>query len=498
MALLNLVENGISRRCTASDGENLLAVLRREGVSVAAPCGGRGNCGKCTVRVNGTEQRACRTCVSGEVTVEVPSLSGGSIAGAEPIPVPVQKTAGGKCRVAVDLGTTTIAVCCLTADGTEETLGEWNALSAYGTDVLSRISYCEEHPQGLEECSSVLRAQVLRMVRELCGAPPPEKILLAGNTVMQHLFAGLSPSSIARAPFRPECDFTLPLEDRLGGADVRYAPCVSGYIGGDIVSGLLASGAAREKELCLFLDVGTNGEMALGSAGGFLCCSVACGPAFEGAGIACGMPGLPGAIDRVDFNGEAFSFSTVAGAPPRGICGSGLLSLLAALRKAGILTEDGWLRPPEETGNDFNGCLVRGTDGSGVFCLSENVFLTVQDVRSLQLAKGAVAAGIAILLEKSGRSCREIRKVYLAGGFGSHLNPADAGDVGMLPAMLQPCVEPVGNASLNGAKLALQKEAAFRGLHQIRQHCRALELAGSARFQQLFLENLALKEQHLP
>ena len=195
-------------------------------------------------------------------------------------------------------------------------------------------------------------------------------------------------------------------------------------------------GCLKRKGKYLFLDVGTNGEMALGGKDGFVCCAVASGPAFEGAGIACGMAGVDGAVSHVRFESGALRFDVIGGGEAKGLCGSGLVDLAALLCREGIITASGLLLPPEEAPENWAAYLREDEDGNGIFFLTPSVYLTARDVRQLQLAKAAVAAGIRVLLKKSGTKMEEIGGLYLAGGFGSFLDPKSAADIGMLPREL--------------------------------------------------------------
>ena len=293
-----------------AEEKTLLEVLRGAGYSLPAACGGRGRCGKCRVRINGVPRLACRVHPADGDEIELPETGAGAILTQSAAPPRVQPGRTG-CAAAVDLGTTTVAVrlydradgCALGTDAA------WNAQAAYGADVISRIQYTLERADGLRELSERIRAQVWALIRGLLkkagrGKGDLREVVLAGNTAMQLLFTGHSVRGLAAAPFLPETLFRGDAEDALEGIPLRLVPCIAGYVGGDITAGLLASGLAGRPGRVLFLDAGTNGEMALGGRGGFLCCSVAAGPAFEGAGIACGMPGLPGAVSHVVWRGR--------------------------------------------------------------------------------------------------------------------------------------------------------------------------------------------------
>ena len=473
---------------TAEKEQNLLELLRAEGHAPAAPCGGRGLCGKCRVllrRDGRTEEvLACRTAVQGPFAVALPE-EGGDLSwneGAAPARAAEAESRAG-CGAAADLGTTTVALSLFDLESglCLGRVSEWNAQKSFGADVLSRIQACREQG-GPAPLTEAIRAQLLRMLRELCrscGRAMDEvrEIVLAGNTVMQHLFAGLSPDSIAVPPFTPLSLFDGPgPHSELDGIPVFLSPCVAGYVGGDITAGLLAAELDRRDETALFIDVGTNGEMVLRHKGRFTACAVASGPAFEGAGISCGMPAAFGAVHAAKLTEGALSFRVLGGGEARGLCGSGLLDLAACLLDRGDLDERGRLKKEAE--------------GKAVFRLTEQVQLTQKDVRQLQLAKAAVAAGIRLLLQENGLRPEELDALYLAGGFGSRLNPASAIRIGMLPAELRDRILPLSGACLSGAEQVLLAPAKRAALLSLKEKCRYLELSGTAAFNQCFIEEM--------
>ena len=470
---------------TAETGERLLDVLRRAEMNVTAPCGGLGRCGKCRATVNGEEVLACQYRLREDAEITVRELRGGVVLGGG------TNTAGSGTRLgaALDLGTTTLALALYDLD-TGVCVGRrtaWNAQAAYGADVITRAQYCMEHPAGTANLQSVIHSQLDEILRALgTSLQDIEALFVAGNTIMQHLFAGLDPSPIAVAPFKPRTLF----ED-----SEHFAPCAAGYVGGDITAGLLASGLFEKEGKYLFLDVGTNGEMALGGNRGFTCCAVASGPAFEGAGIVCGMAGVDGAVSRVGLRDGKLFYEVIGGGEAKGLCGSGLVDLAALLCREGIVTASGLLLPPDEAPDQWAAYLKEDEDGNGVFFLTPSVYLTARDIRQLQLAKAAVAAGIRILLKKSGTDLSEIQGLYLAGGFGSFLDPHSAADIGMLPKELTEKTTVLGNASLAGASMALTDEGARARLRDIQRACRYIELSGDRDFNEEYPEQMFFYEE---
>ena len=500
MSSIHIEQNGVTRTLSVPADETLLSALRRAGYSIPAACGGKGRCGKCRVPVNGVPRLACRVYPADGDTVTLPESAGGAILTRTLPPSACQPGRTG-CAAAVDLGTTTVVARLYDlASGAElATESGWNAQAPYGADVISRIQYTLEQPDGLQELSQRSREQVWALIERTlvrCGrdADTLREITLVGNTVMQHLFAGYSVRGIAAAPFRPETLFAAPGDETLHGVPVHFAPCVAGYVGGDITAGLLAAGLAELPGENLFLDIGTNGEMALGGRGGFVCCAVASGPAFEGAGITCGMPGVDGAISRVRYD-RGFLYDVIGGGgEPKGLCGSGLLDLTAVLLRLGVIAPGGRLLPPEDAPMPLRRYLTRDDDGNGRFHLTTEVSLTAADVRNLQLAKAAVAAGIRVLLQQRGLTPEQLDGVYLAGGFGSYLDPESAVAIGMLPRACAGKLRTLGNTALAGAAVLTLDGAQWQRIRTISRACSYLELSGRADFAAAFTENLSFPQ----
>ena len=512
MSRVLVIQGGTQQTLHAAENEILLDVLRRNELSVSAPCGGNGTCGKCLVTIEDTDGNrsqvlSCQFPVCDDLRVILEEQSGGAICTdsvGHPLTISTGRSGYG---AAVDLGTTTVALKLFDlSDGREVgSTGAWNRQAPYGADVITRAQYCMEHPDGLTRLSNLIRTQIRMLLEDACRITSIDicdvkEIYLAGNTIMEHLLFGLSPTSIAVSPFTPLSLFDEGRTLELDHIPVFPAPCVAGYVGGDITAGLLACGLANKPGRALFLDIGTNGEMALRTPEGFLCCAVASGPAFEGAGISCGMTSTPGAISAVRWDGSAPALTVIGGGTPKGICGSGLLDLLAMLLELGIVDESGYLQPPDELDENFAPWLEEDEDGNGIFYLTHDrsISFTARDVRAIQLAKAAVAAGISVLLEASGLTLNDIDTLYLAGGFGSHLNPDSAVAIGMLPEALRNKIVPVGNAALTGASMALLDPANRTALLDIQRSCTYLELSGHAGFNRLFPEHMTFDKEDSP
>ncbi len=477
---------------------SLTEILRKNGIFIRSDCGGKGTCGQCKVSVTAGGKTdihpACTYVPETDITVLLPKEQAADI---QMTALPNDMIENAVYGIAVDLGTTTIGLNLydLTTGRRLGTRTEANRQAAFGADVITRADYTMKHPEGLMQPSALAHDQIKAMTRALLQAlrlpdQPPAFTAIAGNTIMQHLYAGLDPRSIVLAPYRPDHFFDTGCSDHL-----RLAPCISGYVGGDITAGLCSSGMYLNEKPSLLIDIGTNGEMAIGCQKGITCCSVATGPAFEGAQIQCGMTAITGAIRHVTWNGASLDFDIIGTHIPSGICGSGLIDLLAILLDLEIIDETGWLMPPEEIDDlppYFEDHLEEDEDGNGILYLTEDhhLYLCAADIRKLQLAKSAVAAGIEILMETTGLCAGDLEHLYIAGSFGEHLTIASAVSIGMIPVALSEKILCIGNSSLAGASMLLLEEDAYSRMLSIKKLCNYVELSGNKAFADRFIEHM--------
>lgn len=413
---------------------------------------------------------------------------------------------------AVDIGTTTLVgyLVNLKSGEVEETISELNGQISYGADVLSRISYGKEDTDGNETLHKKLVFQLSNMLKTIVEGKGISKeavcnMSFAGNTTMMHFLMGLNPYRISVAPFTPVV--TSSLICMAGELGITYhpqcpaylLPSVSGYVGADIVAGMLVCSLLDQNKVQLLIDIGTNGEMALSKNGDILCCSVAAGPAFEGAGIRCGVGGIEGAIDIVSFKNDLLKIHTLSDKKPIGLCGSGLIDVISTMVTNGIIDEGGRFTEPDEWSPQAV-CLsnrVQTLDGEKVFMITdqnvvngEAIFLCQQDIREVQLAKAAVHAGITTLLENQGVNFEQVDVVWLAGGFGNKLNKESALNIGLLPKELASKIQFAGNTSGIGAVMALLSKECRDECNIIRNKARYLELSGLPGFNDTFIDSI--------
>ena len=410
----------------------------------------------------------------------------------------MRKQAGRRCLAAFDIGTTTIAGYLLDSEDGRMLAVEsrMNPQAQYGADVIMRANYALEH--GTDVLSRCIREAVNEMLGVLAGDAGISRedifqVCIVGNTCMHHLFLGISPASLVHAPYTPAVSERLVLNAGDYGLDVQrkaeliMLPDIAGYVGADTCGCLLALRQDQKDEISLMIDIGTNGEMVLGNRNRLVTCSTAAGPAFEGAKIECGMRGAAGAVDHVKYENGKWDYTTVGNQPAVGLCGSGLIDLVAGLLDAGMLDE--------------NGALSSGQEKQGVFMLvppeqagnERGVYLTQKDIGEVQLAKAAIAAGIQMLMKRLGITEEEICSVYIAGAFGNYMDPVSAGKIGLLPAALVKKVKPVGNAAGEGAKIALVNEREMLEMDELVGKIDFVELAASGDFQDYFIDELGFE-----
>jgi uncharacterized 2Fe-2S/4Fe-4S cluster protein (DUF4445 family) len=410
--------------------------------------------------------------------------------------------------IAFDIGTTTV-VGYLMDLGSGRELGVVSALNPqtkYGADVITRNAFASQKEHGLETLRDAIVEQLNLLIGEAVEKAGVTReqvytVSVVGNTTMHHLFLGISPKYLALAPYVPVIAAPLTVPAQEAGIAINAAgrvcvlPNIAGFVGADTVGVILATDLDWSESVKLAIDIGTNGEIVLGSRDRLVACSAAAGPAFEGSQISCGMRGAIGAIDHVQF-GEGIDYSVVGGGRPQGICGSGLLDAVAGLLAQGIIDHKGRLLPPDMLGAQaarHNDRIVTHEGANALLLVDESetehgrpILITQKDIREVQLAKGAIAAGIQILLDQLGVSYDDISEVLLAGAFGNYLDPRSACAIGLIPQALEGKIRPVGNAAGSGAKMALLSRSEYRRAGLIASMVEYVELSAYKNFVDIF------------
>jgi len=415
---------------------------------------------------------ACRAEARGPVAVEIDQWSVHVLTDETRLAVEPGEGFG----IAIDLGTTTLVVQLVDLESGEIVAVETalNPQARYGADVMSRVQFELEQPGVLRR---LIRRSLGGMVASVAASRALGEVLIAGNTVMHHLFCGENVEPLSHVPFRSpalagRCFAAKDLEwDLASEPAVRFLPCVGGFVGSDLLAGLVATGIGESDTPLALLDLGTNGEIAVGCRDWVRCASTAAGPAFEGGRIRDGMRAGAGAIDRVSRDGDGLRCHVIGGSEARGICGSGLVDAAAAALELGWIDERGRL-----------------TGGRAAIPL-DGVSLVQSDIRELQLAKGAIRAGFDILA----RECGATRpRLLLAGAFGNYIRTESGRRIGLVPAEAGD-VKPAGNTALRGTRMLLltpsRRDAMVEGLLRRTRH---IELAAIPEFQEAFVERMRL------
>ena len=485
-------------------GTPLQDVLFRYGVEF--PCGGNALCEGCRIRVlQGTlevtpEQEnvlsaeeiaagwrlSCRCSATEDLTIELAQWETEVLVDSSSFVFNPREGLG----VAVDLGTTTVAAQLLDLQSSNVLAVRTglNEQARRGADVMTRIGFAVS-ADGLRELTAAIRLQIGDMVAGLIDDASVDRarlrdIVLVGNTAMHHLFCGIDVTPLAYYPFEPVDDGLRFLTgDELGWdisdeCRIRFLPCLGGFVGSDILAGILATGIHESASLAGLIDLGTNGEIVIGNEQRLLCCSTAAGPAFEGSRISMGMRASTGAIAQVTAVNGGLQCRVLGNTPPRGICGSGLVDAVAAgLDTASI---------------DSSGRLSGGAQS---FSICPPVVLSQGDIRELQVAKAAIAAGLRILLEEFGASLDDLSKISLAGAFGNYVDSRSARRIGLLPLPTS-IIKPAGNTALLGAKIALcmQDDVMFS---RVRQLCRHVPLNAHERFQEIYVDEMNFPNEEI-
>lgn len=474
---ITVVNSGRKLNIPAKDGDLLIDLLTANGITVPASCGRCGTCSKCSVRLesgsfaavapdeNG-RIKSCKAVVCGNAEISCDFTAGSGL---------TENRFNSKLNssgIAVDIGTTTVAAAYIGKNGDVRYASRLNPQSTYGADVISRIQACADGNLNIQ--TKLIRDCIKELITELNGGEFTETMAVSGNTTMLHLFCGISPEGMGHSPFTPQfteaktisgVDFGFNVEE------ILVLPSVSAFIGADITAGIYALGLENISGNILFADLGTNGEIVLSTGGKLYCTSTAAGPALEGGATECGVGGINGAINSVKYINGAIEYTTVNDALPIGICGCGIVDIVAMLKETERIDETGYFE-----------------DEKLEIC--ENVWFSQKDIRSFQLAKSAVYSGIETLCETVGINTNEIDRLYIAGGLGYYINPASAVKCGLLPNIDIKKITPAGNTSLQGALNCIASRNNLEEMQKITKRCTVIDLGGNPKFNERFMENM--------
>ncbi len=453
-------------------GEKLLDILTRAGYPVIAACGGKRQCGLCRIKIDHprepsrTDKKlispdlikqgyrlACQYRVNRPIRISLPDMRS------------KRKESLPNIGLALDLGTTIVkgASVDMNSGRTINRAKIYNLQNNFGADIITRIS------AALEGRYDQLRMSLLKSVEQLkarLNIANAASTVAVGNPAMSSFYLGKRLDGLARHPFRSEVDAGF----RQPEPPVFVFPAIAGFVGGDTLAGILAAGLHQTTKPTLYIDLGTNGEVALASGNRIYVTSTAAGPAFEGVGISCGCMAIPGAVNRIFESRFSITFRTIGNKPPIGYCASGLIDLLGIALKWTWLSPDGRVRAP--IGRD-------------------DLILTQEDVRNLQLAIAAIHAGIELLLKKSGIRSKKIEKIILSGEFGATLNPRALVKIGLLPDTKAKILG-TPDTALKGALLVLKNGRQAARLTAIKEKCVHVDIAREPSFERTYINSLTL------
>ena len=482
-----------SKTIEVEDGSNLLQCIRKHVADFYAPCGGNGTCGKCRVYIPGNGHvTSCLYHVHSHIDVILPDQVEMQVLSSQykltkTMPLKPGETANLVTipyGLAIDIGTTSMVFYFvnLLLGSVVDVISTINPQSKYGADVISRINYGASTPSGLFDFQNELIETYNNTIIKFCSIhniEPTElvKISVVGNTTMLHNLLGIDALSIAHAPFTPKFTEVKKLKASSLGIQIHangelvLSPSLSAYVGADIVAGLASINTEKLKRNYLFIDIGTNGEMVLVAKDKIIACATAAGPAFEGANISCGMPALPGAISEYNTEG----FKVISDISPIGVCGSGIIDVVATMLKTGNISTDGNISKDIE--------IYQNED-------SKTITITQKDIREVQLAKSAIFSGIRRMLTIADLSFEELDHVLLAGGFGNYLNIPSAIEIGLLPPIPKEKYIQTGNTAGSGAVLTLISENFIPEMEELKSKMEYIELSNDDEFTTEFAMNM--------
>lgn len=470
------------------EGETFFSALSRN-YDFQSPCGGNGRCGKCRIELtypDGSKENALACRIIATPAEVVCTFTESRAQDSFTAAVTSERT---NLCAAVDIGTTTVELNLIDVDNGKAagTLTELNSQGKFGADILSRIKFAVESDKNRREIQSAIVNQISSMLKKLSSGVKINSLTAVGNPAMVCFLSGIDSRSLGFAPFTLTHRDPITADSLSIGFPEKFDIYIPGstaaYIGSDITAGLMISGASDNNITSLYLDLGTNGEMVLCHKGKLTCCSVAAGPAFEGASIEFGTGAVIGAVSEIHSD---LTVETISGGKPCGICGSGIIDAAAVLLENGIMDETGCINP--ELSSTYN-------NQPALELCKGKIFFTQKDVRELQLAKAAIQAGIRVLAENAGIEIKDIDRLYLAGSFGCHINLASCGKIGLLSGIPEEKTILLGNAAGAGS-IELAKSPSLRQkTEEIRKRLEYIELFKSESFQSFFTNGMMFGEE---
>ncbi len=511
----------LGKKIQVEAGTKLIEAIRKCGLSLETPCNCVGLCGKCKVKAFGklspiskeeaafineeNVRLACTAEVQGDVDIEffesfktLKTINRGYSINAEANSEIRNKNKDRErlYGVAFDIGTTGLSAYLMDLRSGEvlNIASALNPQTEYGGDVISRITFCMENEDGAHILANSIRKKlnhiIGQLLKDLINREEIYVVTVSANTTMLHLLAEENPESIAKAPYKA---VFLDKQEHLGkdlGLEINekgmviLLPSASAYVGADIISGIVATDFINKKNNSIFIDIGTNGEIVANCNGVLVAASTAAGPALEGMNISCGLRAINGAIDKFHIDDEYnITYSTIGREKAKGICGSGLMDIAAALVSFGIVEKSGRFNPKMH--EKFKERLI-----DKKFYITEEIYVSQKDIRQIQLAKGAISAGIIMILKELNIKIEDIDEVVIAGAFGYHIDAESIKIISLIPKGFNGLISFVGNSSAEGAALAAINDGILNKIIDIKEKLRVIELSTKDDFQEHFISEL--------
>jgi len=486
MNTIKIISQKNERLVRIKKGYSLLDILQESGYNIYSPCGGNGTCGKCRVRVKGEGLvTACTFFPALDMEIILPDEREAQILVAQseyleeyPLNIgEIKQLSNNPHGIAIDIGTTSIVFYHVNLINGKvlKIRSILNPQAVYGSDIISRINYCQTKKDGLFKLQKTILQAInneLTYYQKNAEIKKTDivKLLIVGNNTMLHILLGQDPIPIAMAPFTPKFTNEQIISGESLGlnthpeAEIKTLPSISAYVGADIVSGIAVLKQDSKKRNIIYVDIGTNGEIGLITPNKIFTCATAAGPAFEGTNISCGMGAVEGAISMFTKNGEIY---TIGNAKPIGICGSGIIDVVSYLLDNHLMNVTGLLKEP---------FIIVNNTSYGKIEISQ------EDIREIQLAKSAIFSGIKVLLKRARLTFNDIHVLYLAGGFGNYMNIESAVNIGLLPGEIKDKTVAIGNSAGAGAIQALRAVDFYKRIKTVLSIAEYIELSNSDDF----------------
>jgi len=513
---------------TLPQGSKLIQAAEKAGIILNTPCGGQGKCEKCAVIIEPDKKQvlACQHIIKQDLTITIPETSRffeqqiltEGLESAEKIIPDIYRQYLEKSKttnvlgIALDIGTTTVVAKLIDMKkGNAITVqGRPNPQAKFGDDVISRIHFAETQ-NGLEQLQKLIIECTNSIIENLCqkaSVKPQEvfEICVVGNTTMNHLFLGLPVKQLGQAPYKAHSLDAHDISPKELGlkinpeGKIHTVENIAGFVGSDTTAVAQATGISHAEQVTLAVDIGTNGEIILGTAKNLYAASCAAGPALEGARISCGSPAMKGAIRSVSLNKDDIELEVIGDVNPRTICGSGVIDVICVLLEMGILEKTGRLLKPEKLKTVLPEKILSRLimkNNQPAFLLAKyekphqpDVIFTQEDIRQVQLAKAAVRTGITILQNKLSIKDSDIKQVFLAGAFGNYIKKTSALRISLLPKIPPENIKFVGNAAATGAQMVLLSQSCRKKANLLTRKIKYIEIANEKKFTDIFTDSM--------